>query len=123
MSLRLYQVRKRWRQALASVSVFSNTYFLQKIMFVVTVSRSQLRSYRMESADHHCFEDDDGAAANLCQSYAAAESSKNTTADCSDGMIIGLNAWIDAAIQALKTSSATTGNSNQNQHKNVVCSR
>eukprot|EP00986_Skeletonema_menzelii_P001844 scaffold501_cov145-Skeletonema_menzelii.AAC.1 len=77
----------------------------------------------MESADHHCFEDDDGAAANLCQSYATAESSKNTTADCSDGVIIGLNAWIDAAIQALKTSSTTTGNSNQNQHKNVVCSR
>ena len=61
----------------------------------------------MSSADHY-FEDD---------GTAAAES--NTSAE---GVIIGLNAWIDAAIQTLKIASTSTGHNNPHNNT-VVCSR
>ncbi len=40
----------------------------------------------------------------------------------SDGMIIGLNAWIDAAIQTVKTSAATSGHKEEHNN-NIVCSQ
>ena len=71
----------------------------------------------MASSTHHCFEGD--AAANLDN---AAESNM-LAADYSNGMIIGLNSWIDTAIQTLKTTSASSCHNNQNQHNNIVSSR
>eukprot|EP00984_Skeletonema_dohrnii_P004673 scaffold1639_cov104-Skeletonema_dohrnii-CCMP3373.AAC.3 len=69
----------------------------------------------------HCFEDDATTAAANQDDVAA---STVLAADHSgDGMIIGLNAWIDAAIETLKTTTATAITGHNNQHNNIVCSR
>eukprot|EP00985_Skeletonema_marinoi_P015575 scaffold8087_cov141-Skeletonema_marinoi.AAC.1 len=75
--------------------------------------RMALNSWRIE--------DDDGTAAANSNDVAASTA---LAADYSgDGMIIGLNAWIDAAIETLKTRTATAITGHNNQRNNVACSR
>eukprot|EP00984_Skeletonema_dohrnii_P018221 scaffold8454_cov74-Skeletonema_dohrnii-CCMP3373.AAC.1 len=72
------------------------------------------------SNTYHCIEDDDGTAAANQDDVAASTA---LAADYSgDGMIIGLNAWIDAAIESLKTTTATASTGHNNQHNNNIVS-
>eukprot|EP00984_Skeletonema_dohrnii_P020156 scaffold9748_cov70-Skeletonema_dohrnii-CCMP3373.AAC.1 len=64
-----------------------------------------------------------------CFNYDAAANSNDVAASTAlaadysgDGMIIGLNAWIDAAIETLKTTTASIGHNNH-YNNNIVCSR
>eukprot|EP00984_Skeletonema_dohrnii_P019052 scaffold9047_cov76-Skeletonema_dohrnii-CCMP3373.AAC.2 len=70
------------------------------------------------NTNDRCFNND--AAAN---SNDVAASNALAADYSGDGMIVGLNAWIDAAIETLKTTNATTSYPHNNQHNNIVCSR
>ena len=77
----------------------------------------------MASSTYHCFEGD--TAANLDDAAESNTLAADSDYSYSNGMIIviGLNSWIDTAIQTLKTTSASSCHNNQNQHNNIVSSR
>ena len=65
------------------------------------------------------FTDHSSAAANSGNDAGVSNTLDATT--YSDGMIIGLNAWIDKAFQTVKSAAATTGHNDE--HSNIVCSQ
>ncbi len=70
----------------------------------------------MASYTEHFFEDDGTTAANL----KGVTESETLAANYSGSVVVGLNAWINAAVKTVKTTAETTGH---NQHNNIVCSQ